>query len=463
MKKFATSKNYLRGLAITMVASMSLMMTACGGGQSASKNITLYGTEEEYGKVTLGQYKGIAAEKKVYEITDAAIDSEIEYMLYDYVEYKSVDRGAKEEDSLSLTMKASSNGETLYDSSAEESGVYETQIGYEDFGPEFDEQLTGAKKGDQLSFSIDYDEEFSVEDFAGKKVDFDVTVSDVTEEVSPELTEAFIKDQLGYDNEEALRKSISDDLSAQYQENSNYTLYFDLIEKVVATSQIESYSDDLYNSCYAATEQNYMSYMEMLGCETLDEVYTAFGITADDIKQEAIDQVNHEVVVNAIAAAEKFEISQEDYDKKIDEFVETYEYEDAKALKEDVSEADLKYMIMEDMVYKFLEENATLTEVSVDPAEEEAADFEEEDGEDDDILIEDADIEEVDFEDDVMEEDADEIQSEDDLEDADEVDADEEETLEDDGDVAEDDTDTDAEDDESDVAEDDSEEDSTEE
>lgn len=438
MKKL-NHNTMIRGIILTATLGMTLMMSACGG----NKNITLYGTEEEYGKVTLGEYKGIAAEKKVYEISDEAIDSEIEYMLYDYIEYASVNRGAQDDDFITLKMKSSADGTTLYDSSEEESGVYETQLGYEDFGAEFDEQLSGAKKGDHLTFSVEYDQDFGLEDYAGKKVDFDVTVEEVSEEKVPELNDSFIKEKLGFDNEAALRQNVKDDLTAQYEENSNYSLYSDLIAKVVENSTIENYSDKLYESCYSSTEQNYFSYMEMLGCSTLEEVYAAFGITEDDIKQETIEMVNQQVVVNAIAQAENMEMTKADFDKRIEELAEEYEYDSVKELTEDVGEDYLKYMIMEEKVYKLLADNASLTEIKVDPSEEDGQ-YEDDAVEDDDILLEDEDAEEIDFIDDEMsDEDAEEIETDDadveeeDVESDDTVEDDDEEVLEDDGDDVE--------------------------
>lgn len=405
MKRMNHTTKLLRSILLTTTLGMTLLLSACG----SQKEIKLYGTEEEYGKVTLGEYKGLSAEKKVYEITDQAIDSEIEYMLYDYIEYVSVEDGAQEDDFLTLKMKATSAGETLYDTESEENGVYETQLGYEDFGSEFDEKLLGAKKGDHLTFSLTYDKESGLELFAGKKVDFDITVNDVTQEKVPELNDAFIKDNLGFENEAALRKNVTETLKTQYEENSTYSLHQDLIAKVIEASTVESYADDLYNNCYASIEQNYAGYMEMLGCETLTEVFSAFGITEEDLKKETIDQVNHEVVVNAIATAENIVISPKDYDKKVEELAQAYEFEDAKELKEEVGEEYIKYMIMEEMVFQVLVDHASLTEVSVVPSEEEL-DFEDDNqnSEDADIDLEtDEEFEEIDLDDTESDEEAD--------------------------------------------------------
>ena len=386
----------LRLPAVMTAATLSgvLLLTGCG----ASKEIKLYGSEEEYGKAQLCDYSNLAVEKNVYEITDAMVDDEIESMLYDYTEYNEVDRPSQEGDVLSTLMTISSEGELLYDFSSEEEGGDQISLGYEEFGEEFDEKLTGVKKDDILSFAIAYDEDFEIEEFAGKTIDYDVKVSSVTEETVPEPTAEFIKDTLGYESEDALRQTTKDSLSADYEESAVSEMENNLLQQIIDSSTYTDYPEDLYNSCRNSIEQNYASYIEMFGVSTLDEIYEMFNITSEDIDEETLDMVYQMITINQIAREQDMKMTQKEYDEALAAYVDEFMYESVDDLIADYGEDNLKFWITEEKVYDYLVEHATVTEVPAS-LEDEYIDFEDEDEEyldeddmTDDGLIDDADI-----------------------------------------------------------------------
>ena len=351
----------LRLPAVMTAATLSgvLLLTGCG----ASKEIKLYGSEEEYGKAELCDYSNLAVEKNVYEITDEMVDEQIDSLLYDYTDYTEVDRPSQEGDSLSTLMTISSDGEVLYDFSNEEEGGYLISLGYGEFGEEFDEKLTGAKKGDTLSFTISYDDDFEIEEFAGKTIDYDVVISSVTEEIVPDLTDAFITDTLGYESEAALREATKESLSADYEESALSEVKSSLLQQVIDSSTYTDYPEELYATCRSNVEQNYASYIEMFGVSTLDEIYDMFQITSEDIDAEALDQVYQMITINQIAREQDMKMSQKEYDEMLAGYAEDFEYESVDDMISDYGQENLKFWIAEEKVYDYLLAHATVTEV----------------------------------------------------------------------------------------------------
>lgn len=409
MKKTIISR-FTGLLAVTL--SISMLLTGCG----ASKEIVLYGTEEEYGTAQLCDYSNLAVNKNVYEITDEMVDDQIDSLLYDYIEYVVVDRPSQEGDYITAKMTISAGGEVLYDFTGEGEDGYELALGYEEFGPEFDEKLTGVTKNDTLSFSVSYDEDFDVENLAGKDVKFDVTIVNVTEEVIPALTDDFVKNTLGYESEDALRQATKETLTKEYEDTATEEMENALLAQIIENSTFEQYPEELLANCKASVEQNYAGYMEMFGIATLDEVYSMFNITEEDIEQEAMTQLYQMMAINQIAREQDLRISQKEYQETLAGYAQDMECDSADALLEEYGENNVKFWIMEEKVYAYLTEHATITEVPAS-LDEMYEDFEDtEDTLDDtDILLDD-----MDDADDVFDDTDEDFDDADDLDDADE-------------------------------------------
>ena len=369
-----------------MIATLPLTLTACGcDGKESSNNASDKAQSEsevsdkaqsesevsdfDYGTVELCEYKGLNLEKPVYEITEESINYEIENLLYDYTEYKEVDRASKEGDYLNLSLTASAGDEVIYDYSGTDEESYDLNIGSEDFGAEVDEKLTGVKTGDKLSFTVKYDDDFEDADLAGNDVTYDITVNTVEEEIVPELTESFIKDTLGYDSEEDMNKQIRESLAVSNEETSNEALRENAITAVIDGSKFTSYSDELYEACEQSYDESYSTYMDWFGYDSLEELYEAFGITEEIKNNDILTMVYRMIAVDAIAKAEKITVSDEEYKDALEEYASYYEYDSTDDLLADYDEDSIHQWALEDKVTDLIIENATVTEVVTSDSE----------------------------------------------------------------------------------------------
>lgn len=347
-----------------MLVMLSLVVAGCG---ASDADAVLEDTEtmmldEDYGEVTLCDYKNLSEEKRVYLVSDKDIDSEIEYLVSEYIEYEKQDRPSQEGDYVTVAMTAVSGDETIFDSSDDS---FDIQLGYEMLGPEFDEKLTGVSTGDELSFSITYAEDYPDESFAGKEVDYEVKILEITKEFVPELTEEFIVDTLGYASEEDMREQIAASLKSQSDSDSEYELRENLIQQVIDESAVESFSQELYDACAASVDESYLSYAEMFGCESAQEVYELFEMTEEDVEAEVLNQLYRLIVVNEICKRENLALSDDEYKVGLERYAEEYGYESTEELEEEYDKESLYSWILEDKVLDFLEENATIKEVEI--------------------------------------------------------------------------------------------------
>lgn len=361
-----------RKLAWLLIAALPLALSAgCGknpdSNSASDEEIMLSDveyavslTDKDYGKVTLGNYIGLSAEKKTVEVTEEDINMEIDNLLYDYIDYQKVDRPSAENDYVEISMSVSENGEVIDDYT--EDG-YEICLGVAEFGTEFDEKLTGVSAGDKLNFSITYDEDDEDALYAGSTVDYDITVNEISEAIYPELTDSFLKDSLGYDSEEDMKQQVTETLARDNEENSMMEVKENLLQQVIDASSFEDYSDDLYEVCANDVIAGYESYSQMFGYENVEDIYELFGLSEEDIENEIQQQVYRSMTIHALIKEENITLSDEEYQTGLKQFAESYGYDSAEEMENDYGEDALREALTEEKVLNFLIENANITEV----------------------------------------------------------------------------------------------------
>lgn len=330
-------------------------------------------SDEAYGNVELGEYKGISVDKYIYEVTEDDIDTEVDYILSEYEEYNEVDRESKIEDYVTVYMTAKSNGEIIYDFSkeSEEDEGYEILVGYYEFGEAFDEKLTGVKAGDKLQFSEEFDKDFEDDNLAGKKVDFDIEVVKVTEVNTPVLTEDFAKNEMGYDSIAQLREEAKKNIEETNENNSIAEMEDTLLQKVINTSKVEGYSEELLKICKEDIEASYEEAAPMWGASSLQEFYEMYGVTQEDIEKEALNQLYGRAIVRKIAELENIEVTETDYKKFVKQYTEEDGYSDESEFEEEYGKDAINHMILQQKVLDLIKDNANITEVPAPEGEEE--------------------------------------------------------------------------------------------
>lgn len=356
-------------IGIVLLAVAALALTGCGDKKEDKKDGSVATVTDGNVEFSLGEYKGLSEEKPVYAIDDASIDSEIESLLAEYTEYKDVDRESKSGDYINMYFTGTVGDEVILDYSADsEDGEegYDLCLGVEEYGPEFDEKLTGVKAGDELDFSVTYDDEYEYEELAGSTVAYKVIVNGISEEIIPELTEDFVKNTLGYESEADMRAQITDDIKASNDEYSEMLVREALLQQIIDGSTFGGYSDELYAECKANIEEEYKYYMQMFGCESVQEVYDMFGVTEEDLENEITQNMQKLMVIKAIAEAENITVTDEMYSTRLDELVEEYGYVSDEDLESELGKEEIKSMILEELVMDAVVSYSNITEVETD-------------------------------------------------------------------------------------------------
>ncbi len=338
------------------------MLTACGKkGPTKTGNEPIEHAVYSDDSVSLAPYTGLKAEKKNYIVTQKAVDDKIHEELMEFAEYRSVDRPAKSGDYVQTDFQASIDGSVVME---EES--YDVILGAQEYGEEFDEKLTGVSVDDELKFSLDYDSDFMDVEWAGQTVDFEIRVTGIQEELMPDPTDAFIKENTSYSTykefAEAMRTSITD----SYAEESTLELQENLLQQVIDSSSILQYSQEDYKEAQDRVNGIYMSYLDVFGMNDLEEVYEFLDMTKEDVEEEVQASLYRTLIIDAIVKNEQLSVSDDEYDEGILYYMEQTGAESKEELLETYGEEEIRTTLLEDKTLNFLVNHAQITEVEAE-------------------------------------------------------------------------------------------------
>ncbi len=164
--------------------------------------------------------KDIKISRPVAEITEQDVDDMLENLRRQRAQWQDVDRPAQEGDRLIIDYRGTIDGEPFEGNEGQQVPIV---LGEGKFIAGFEEQLSGAKAGDDVTVEVTFPDDYHAKELAGKQARFEVHVHGVAESVLPEMDEDFVR---GYDvpsgdlNElrQEVRKSMEDELEQTMRE-----------------------------------------------------------------------------------------------------------------------------------------------------------------------------------------------------------------------------------------------------
>jgi trigger factor len=100
--------------------------------------------------------------------------------------------------------------------------------------PGFDEQVIGLNPGDQKTFTLTYPDDYAIKELAGTAVEYGVRVHGVKRRAVPELDDEFAKDLGEFDNLDALRQRVREDIDHQKTDEAEHAVRGDLLKQLAS-------------------------------------------------------------------------------------------------------------------------------------------------------------------------------------------------------------------------------------
>lgn len=280
-------------------------------------------------EVKLGAYKDLEVSVEASkEVTDEEVDAKLENERKNLAELVVKEGAAENGDTVVIDFVGSVDGVEFDGGKGENHSL---ELGSGQFIPGFEDQLVGAKAGDEVEVKVTFPEDYQATDLAGKAAVFVTKVNEVKAKEVPALDDELAKDL--DDEVETL-----DELKAKYRkelEAAKEIAYDDAVEGAaldlaVENAEIVELPAEMVEDEVHRAMNEFMGNMQRQGISP-EMYFQITGTTQEDLHKQyeadADKRVKTNLVIEAVADAEGFDATEEEIQKEINDLAAEYNME----------------------------------------------------------------------------------------------------------------------------------------
>ena len=281
-------------------------------------------------EVQLGQYKGVEIPKKEVTVSEEEIRSEIDRELDQNARDIDIDdRPVQDGDRIRLDFDGSVDGEPFEGGKASD---FSLTIGSGSFIPGFEDQIIGKSIGEEFDVNVTFPEDYHAENLKGKDAVFRCRVNSISEHQVPELDDDFVQDVSEFqtvdeykadvekrvrERKENARKSANETAAVKAALKNAVMEIPDVMVEEQARRLVDEFAQQIQSQ-----GMNMAQYMQLSGMNQ--------EMLVNQMKPQALERIQNSLLLEAVAKAEKIEISDEQLDEEIGKMAEAYRMEKEK-------------------------------------------------------------------------------------------------------------------------------------
>lgn len=294
-------------------------------------------------EVELGDYKGLSVEKDEVVVNDEDVDKDLQREVEKRARLVAVeDRPVENGDTLNIDFLGSIDDVPF---AGGEGKDYSLVIGSGTFIPGFEEQLIGAKIDDEVEVNVTFPENYHSEELKGKEAVFKVKINEIKVKELPEVNDEFASEVSEFETLDEYKASIKEKLTEQAKDAVERKYKDDLIKKAVDNASCDIPEVMVENRLEEMLRQfdmqlryqgmDLQQYLQMMGME--------ISKFKDDYRDNALEDVKTQLVLEKISEVENIIASPEEYEAEVEEMAKRYN-QTADELKKHLREDDIEYI-----------------------------------------------------------------------------------------------------------------------
>ncbi|MDD3472894.1 MAG: trigger factor [Syntrophaceae bacterium] len=321
--------------------------------------------------VNAKDYGGLSINKTVREVKDVDVVERLDLIRERHSKLSPIPdtRGVAMGDILTVDITAEMDGQKVDSLSVTD---YHVEMGRNFYLPDFDSKFEGLKVMEPAKITHTLPENFPRKELAGKTVDFIMVVSDAKVKTVPELNDEFAKDLGDYQSLDDLREKVREDLANAYEADSRSSVRKQIVEQLIErnpfeapTTLVEQRIDDMIRESLQSLQAQGID-LKRFPMPTEEQ--------RNQLRPVALQNVKAGIILKAIGDQEALEVSSEEIDAEVEkrasligvpvDFLRDH-------MENNNMMENFSYSILEDKVYKLIEERANVVEVPyVEPEKE---------------------------------------------------------------------------------------------
>jgi trigger factor len=262
-------------------------------------------------KFELGELNGIEIDRPVAAVADEEVDAEVKRLARDSAEFQPKDGEAADGDRLTISYLGKIDGEA-FEGGADDNAF--VSLGSGRFIPGFEEQLLGAKAGEERVLNVTFPEAYGAAQLAGKAATFDVVVKEVSAPVEATIDDEWAK-KFGIESLDELKATMRQQLESQLVAATRTKVKRQLLDKLdekhafeLPPTMVEQEFQNVWNQVTQDLQRSGRSFADE---ETTEEAAKAdyrkiaerrvrLGLVLSEIGEKNLIQVTDEEVQRAL-------------------------------------------------------------------------------------------------------------------------------------------------------------------
>lgn len=283
-----------------------------GGDEGVEKAIAAQGdlaftvNMEVIPKIEIKPFSDIELEKQVVSVTDEEVDETIQRMADDSKPFAEKDGAAEDGDKTTIDFAGKIDGEAFQGGTGTDMDVV---IGSGTFLPGFEDQLKGAKAGEERQLNIKFPDDYGAAELAGKDAVFDVTVKKIEAPGELAIDDEFAK-KFGVDSLDALKTALRTDIQAQYDNTSRQKM-----KRVLLDNLDKGYSFELPQSLVDAEFEGIWQQAEQERAQagkSFEDLETTEEKAREEMREIAVRRVRLGLLMAQIGEDAKVEVTEQE-------------------------------------------------------------------------------------------------------------------------------------------------------
>ncbi|MDR1496492.1 MAG: trigger factor [Clostridiales Family XIII bacterium] len=268
-------------------------------------------------------YEGVKIHEVRYYVTDDDVEESLKEAQRSRSRLVDKDGAAENGDMVNIDYKGSKDGIPFDGGAAEGQSL---KLGSGSFIPGFEDQLIGAKAGDEREVRVTFPEEYHADELAGQEAVFAVKINGVKAEELPELDDEFASDISEFDTLDEFKADIRAKLEEQNERRAEAEKKNAALEAVYEANDIEI-PEVMVESEKDSMIQEFESRLRQQGMDM--EQYMKY--TGEDVKDfrekqtgDAEKRVKMRLIISAIAKDQGFEAAEHEVDAELEKMAGMY-------------------------------------------------------------------------------------------------------------------------------------------
>lgn len=325
------------------------------------KDLVFKATVTPRPEVKLGDYKGLNVPKNEVNITDEDVEKQLKTFQDRQGKLVDAPEGAevKDSDFTTLDFKGFVDGEAF---DGGEGKDYPLQIGSNSFIPGFEDQLVGAKIGEERDVNVKFPEEYHAKELAGKDATFKCTIRSIKTKELPAIDDELAKKVSKFETLDELKADIRKNLEENAERTAENDQKSAAIEMATNNITVDIPAVMIDNRVTAMIQEMAMR-LEQQGMKLeqyLQYAGTDIAKLREQYRETAEKNVKTDLMLEEVAKAEDIKVEAKDLDEEVAAMAAAYgatPQQVQKIIKEQGRIGDLAASVLRKKTAQFIIDN----------------------------------------------------------------------------------------------------------